>query len=286
MFRHTLCAALSGAALSIAYAPAACAAIATATLDWSQFVLSVLDIPGQPPPEWSFLQQAGSASSSALTLGDSSDYHMHTTFNWISPTTVDSMTPHGHATGRASGSTLTALAESTASDASASSWYANNNAAAQASRTATLSLQAPAAVVVTVPYALQAIGPAFDFDDYATARVSANANFQPAVGYYYSSVSRSYEVDSRLWFGPPEQQGTLIFGLVTDGPGTMTFSLDVSAQSFSRDAIPAVPEPSTALQLVAGMAMLGAIALRRGRRWHDGASPIAPQRRHLASVPA
>jgi hypothetical protein len=40
------------------------------------------------------------------------------------------------------------------------------------------------------------------------------------------------------------------------------------------------------LQLVAGMAMLGAIALRRGRRWQDGAGRIDPYSGGLAPVAA
>jgi hypothetical protein len=272
MFRRTLLAALSGAVLSVSFSPPASATVGTASLDWSQLVLEVLPIPGQPAPDWSFAQRAGTASTTALTPDDASDSHSHTSFNWDHPAAVHSSTSHAEGTAVASGSMLSATAASTASPFTASDPFQQNTASAVASRSANLLLQAPAAVVVTVPYLLEVSGEMFDFDDYSTAHIGGSAQFQPSSGSGFSSATRAFDLDSRF-SATSSQSGTLIFGLVVDGAGTVNLSLDANAFSSSHDAIP-VPEPSSALQLMAGLAALGAIALRRGRRWQRGPKAI------------
>jgi len=264
MFRRTLLTALSGAVLSVSFAPAALATIATASLDWSQLVLAVLAIPGQPAPGWSFAQRAGTAFTSASTPDDSADNHSHTSFNWSRPAAVESDTLHAQGTAIASNSLLAARAASTASPFSASSFFLQNSASAVASRSASLLLQGPAAVVVTVPYLLEVSGQMFDFDDFSSARIGGSVQFQPSSGSGFASGSRGFDLDSRF-SQTPSLAGTLIFGLVADGAGTITLSLDANALSSSHDTMP-VPEPSSALQLLAGLAAVGAIAVRRGRR--------------------
>jgi hypothetical protein len=63
--------------------------------------------------------------------------------------------------------------------------------------------------------------------------------------------------------------GSLIFGLVIDGAGTVNLSLDSSAFAAGHDVAmltTPVPEPSVLLQALAGLCVAGLVVARRRSR--------------------
>jgi hypothetical protein len=267
MFRRFVLISLLGWVLSCAWIPAAFATVASASLDWDQFQMEVLAIAGNPAPGWSFISQSTDLSTGAFTFGDSSDSHTHTAFNWAREVEVESLTPGGRGSASATNEVLFAAGSSIPPLVPDDPyWYVQNTGNAQAVRTATLRLDGPAAVVFSAPYSIAANGPLHDFDDYAVARVAGSASYQPDDGYAFQNASRSFELDSRFTLDPA-LSGPLIFGLVVDGAGMVSVSLEAFASSASRDFVMTpVPEASAVLQMLAGLCVIGGIALRRTLR--------------------
>lgn len=272
MLRRFLLSSLIAQILTLAWTPASFATLASASLDWSQLQIEVVPILGNPQPGLSFLERAASLSTSAFTPGDSNDSHTHTTFNWSTPAHADSITPGARASAAASNLVLSASAlSSPVEDPNAPPFpfSVQNIANAQAGRTATLRLDGPAALVLSVPYALEISGgPLYDFDDYATASVDGMVSFQPDVGGAYNNASRSFSLDSRFGAQSETLSGPLIFGLVIDGAGTVSLSWQLAAFTSGHDLanpMTPVPEPAAILQMLAGLLAVGGIALRRSR---------------------
>ncbi len=258
--------------LTLAWTPASFATLASASLDWSQLQIEVVPILGNPQPGLSFLERAASLSTSASTPGDSHDSHSHTTFNWSTAAHADSITPGARASAAASNLVLSASAlSSPVEDPNVPPFpfSVQNTANAQAGRTAMLRLGGPAALVLSVPYALEISGgPQFDFEDYATASVSGTMSVQPDVGSANNNASRSFSLDSRFDAQSETLSGPLIFGLIIDGAGTVSLSWHVDAFTSGHDLanpMMPVPEPAAVLQVLAGLLAIGGIAVRRSR---------------------
>ena len=88
------------------------AAVAVASLDWSQLQVSVFAIPGQSLPAVTYFGQTTQLTADSATAGDSSDSRTHTLFNWTAPFSITSDTPGAHGEVQASAETLSASASS------------------------------------------------------------------------------------------------------------------------------------------------------------------------------
>ena len=232
-------------------------AVATASLDWSNFQVFALGVPGQPAPTFSLSSQSTTWGTSAFTVNDSSDNHTHVAFNWTTALDIASNTPHANGDANASGSQFATSAS--ASESSGGNLFLQNQAAASLQRSAFVSLSGPAAVIFSVPYSISEDALQNDPSRRATASVSGDATFTPTGGFAQASTSRSFSLDS-IFNGPGSQNGLLFFGLVVDGAGLVTANFSASTSAFAPDP---VPEPSVVLALVAGLVVLAAVAKRR-----------------------
>ena len=235
----------------------AAAVVATASLDWANLQIFTLGIPGSPAPSYMLTQQFTNWSTNATTVNDSNDYHTHSAANWTSSLSITSDTPNASAAALASSAAFSTNAAT--SDSFSSNPFLTNTAGGSVSRSATLLLNQPMAVIFSVPYSISVDGPQFDFSRHAMASVSGSAAFSPNVCCAFENSSRSFSLDS-YYGGSSALNGTMFFGLVVDAEGVLNVSFSAVTSATSPDP---VPEPSVALSLLAGLGVLCTIFRRR-----------------------
>lgn len=243
--------------LCLSAANPAAAVVATASLDWANLEIFTLGIPGSPTPSYLLTQQLTNWSTNANTVNDSNDYHTHSASNWTSSLNITSDTPYASAAALASSAAFST--DAATSDSFSSNPFLTNTASGSVSRSATLLLTQPMAVIFSVPYSISVDGPQYDFSRHAMASVMGSATFSPNICCAFDNTSRSFSLDS-YYGGPSALNGTVFFGLVVDAEGVLNVSFSATTSATSPDPI---PEPSVALTLLAGLGVLCAIFRRR-----------------------
>jgi len=244
-------------ALCVSAANPAAAVVATASLDWSNLQIFTLGIPGSSTPSYMLTQPLTSWSTSASTANDSTDSRTHSVFNWTTGLNITSDTPHASAGALASSVDFSTNAS--ASDSLSPNPVLTNTSTGSLSRTASLLLSQPTAVIFSVPYSISVDGPQFDFSHHATAGVSGTATFTPNICCAFDTSSRSFSLDSYST-GSSALNGTMFFGLVVDADGVLNVNFSANTSATAPDP---VPEPSVTLSLLAGLGVLCVILRRR-----------------------
>ena len=244
-------------ALCVSAANPAAAVVATASLDWSNLQIFTLGIPGSSTPSYMLTQPLTSWSTNASTANDSTDSRTHSVFNWTTGLNITSDTPHASAGALASSVDFSTNAS--ASDSLSPNPLLTNTATGSLSRTASLLLNQPMAVIFSVPYSIAVDGAPFDFNRHTTASVQGTATFFPTICCVTDTSSRSFGLDS-FFQGPSALNGTMFFGLVVDGDGVLNVSFSAMTSATAPDPI---PEPSVTLTLLAGLGVLCVILRRR-----------------------
>jgi len=243
--------------LCLAGARTASATVATASLDWSNLEVFALGLPNQTTPTISLSQQSTAWSTNASTINDSNDSHSHNAFNWTSALDVSSVTPR--ATGEAFASSSVISTNASALQSTGSDPSLLNQSTASLTRQALVTVSGPSAVIFSVPYSMSVDDQPFDPFNRTMAGVSGSASFNPFNGTAFDSTSRSFNLDSAFQ-GPSTQNGTLFFGLVVDGAGTINVGFSAFTSATAPDP---VPEPATVWSLLAGVAATGFMFRRR-----------------------
>ena len=151
------------------------AAVAVASLDWSQLQVSVFAIPGQSLPAFTYFGQTTQLTADSATAGDSSDSRTHTLFNWTAPFSITSDTPGAHGEVQASAEAPRRAHRRAAFPDPPVFFPPDIRGSGRGTRTASFGLDAPAALVFNIPYSMSVTGT--DFSNFSDASVDGSVTF-------------------------------------------------------------------------------------------------------------
>jgi len=234
------------------------AAVATVSLDWSKLQLQTVGILG------------GAAPTATLSF-ESTFFHARSAFDRFepggeviaesTPGWTDSISKSSHTT------TSDAVASGSSSEISSRAFSAPSfppfccaEAEAEVSRVAGLIIDGPGTLIISVPYSysLMLVSDQVSLDQITIAGF-VGMNTQPTTNSGYNSERTINAISSNE--DPRFASGILVFGITTNTGGNATLQLRVLASSFG--SVEGIPEPSVALEVIAGLGLLTVVCRRR-----------------------